>query len=328
MSHKVFNKSQAKGDFSKSLGAHERNLSLPRIAPTWPVDEVNPKYVFSNTPPLATEWVGPRKTGTISPREISIKNARFESSVTIPYRLIETDQTGNVRRFMSMLSGRMAALKARKIFELIRDGHTAAVKAYDGQNFFGTHSNNGHAVNNNPAVGQIPSLGGHTAPTRPTIEKTVEVIMDSVAYMKSFKDDQGDPSNELANEFQFVVPPNLFPAFSTALSANHLAGGQTNVLQGDGELLARVNADGESFRIRVRQEARFPNTTVQFYLFRTDWIADPPMIITQERDVMMRFKDEDSDFFFDNDAIEVGADWTGGFGPGEFAHALRGTLSS
>lgn len=107
---------------------------LDRIAMTAPSNASEEVYGWMGQFPGLREWVGERLVKNLSTHGFSIKNRKFESTVSIPREKLEDDQIGVFAPLFKEM-GRSAKIHPDTVvFELLKTGFAA--KGYDGQYFF------------------------------------------------------------------------------------------------------------------------------------------------------------------------------------------------
>jgi phage major head subunit gpT-like protein len=90
---------------------------------------------MGQTPGLR-EWIGPRVVKNLTLHDWSIKNRKFEETISVPRDDIEDDRYGVFGPFLSEMGRASAEHPDRLVFELLATGFGAP--CYDGQNFFDT----------------------------------------------------------------------------------------------------------------------------------------------------------------------------------------------
>lgn len=133
--------------------------------------------------------------------------------------------------------------------------------------------------------------------TAPSVEEAQQSILKGIAQILSFVDDQGEPMNENAKEFLVKVPINLFLTFQAAVASITTAALQQNL---NPNLIAGLKID-------VVMNPRLSAWTDSFAVFRTD-SPIKSFIAQSETEPVLKVKDENSEFAFDNDAIQLGVD--------------------
>jgi len=138
-------------------------------------------------------------------------------------------------------------------------------------------------------------------------------ILKAVQAIYGFKDDRGEPMNEMANRFLVMVPMGLWPAALKAVSLPLLGGGESNIVLNQG-----------NFGIDVAPNARL-TWTDSFAVFRSD--ENSLALIKQSRSgVTMSAKAEGSEFEHDTDRHQYGVRAERNVGYGLWQHACYVTM--
>ena len=168
---------------------------------------------------------------------------------------------------------------------------------YDGQFFFDTvHSEGDSGTQDNDiqvTIAALPTDVHGAAATAPSVGEMQQSILNGITQIAGFKDDQGEPLNELARQFVVMVPMSLFIVASKSIAVPR------------GTDLAEQNVPSD-FSVSVVPNTRL-TWTDQFAVFRSDGRVKP--FIRQEEDgINLKAKAEGSEFEFDNDAHQYGID--------------------
>jgi phage major head subunit gpT-like protein len=190
--------------------------------------------------------------------------------------------------------------------------------AYDGQYFFDTDHAEGASgsLKNALTSSEVGALNVSSA-TAPTADEMANCILGVLSYFFTYKDNQGEPINEMAKQFVVMVTPTMWGAAQAAVSSNLLntgSGGRDNPL---------LKMPGIS--IDVVPNARI-SATDKFYMFRTDGRAKP-FILQNEKPVSMSAVAEGSEHEFKNREHLYGVDAIRNVGYGMWQQAIQATLS-
>ena len=191
--------------------------------------------------------------------------------------------------------------------------------AYDGNDFFDNdHDESGSNQVNLLTTTEVPSSNVVTA-LSPTVEEAVDVLMEIVGHMYSYKDDKGDPINGDLKQFQVQVnSAPMWAAFRSAVTQAQLDSGETNRLSG-------LTADGINFRVVFNTRLTSTSDSV-VYVFATDGILRP-FILQDEVPVTTQLLGAGSDYEFDNKGHKFGLNATRNVGYGQWQHATKTTLT-
>jgi phage major head subunit gpT-like protein len=275
-----------------------------------PVEE----YVWLGMPPALREWIGGRQAKGLSDASIKIENKHFEATLEILLRDLRRDKTGQIRIRMNELAQRGQTHFASLLSTLIVNG--ASATCYDGQYYFDTdHSEGGSGSQSNSITTDISALPAsvHGSVTAPSPEEMQQAILDSISKMYTFVDDQGEPLNETASQFLVMVPVGLSKATQAALTMVRQAAAST------------FSMDGLTINSAVNPRLTVAGWTDKFVTFRTDGSVKP-LIRQEETKPQLKVKDENSEFAFDNDAIQIGVDTWRNVGYGRWQGAVLNTL--
>lgn len=278
----------------------ENNPGLPwvnGVANMFNSDQASESYPFLGQNPVMREWIGGRQAKGWSANNLTVTNKHYEATIEIALRDLRRDKTGQVQARIGEFASRQQTHWASLLSTLILAGPSTV--CYDGQYFFDTdHSEGDSGTQDNDITVDISLLPAavHGALTAPSIEEMQQSILKGIAQILSFKDDKGEPMNENAREFLVVVPIGLFLTASAAVAAITTAALQQNL---NPNQIAGL-------RINVEMNPRL-TWTDSFAVFRTDSNIKA-FICQSETDPVLKVKDENSEFAFDNDAIQLGID--------------------
>ena len=260
-------------------------------------DQASETYNWLGQSPQMREWVGGRNAKGFLENGITIQNKHFEATVSFLRKDVRRDKTGQVKVRINDLADRTNSHWNKLVSTLILNG--AAGPCYDGQYFFDTdHSEGDSGTQSNSISVDISALPTqvHGAATAPSVEEMQQAILQGIAQIISFKDDQGEPMNENASEFLVMVPTSLWLTAEAATKNAVLTSNAINLIP-----------NLEAVKIGVAMNARLNTWTDKFVIFRMDGSVKP--IIRQEEEaVQLKAKAEGSEYEFDNDAWQFGVD--------------------
>lgn len=267
------------------------------VANSFESDQAAETYPFIGQVPQMREWVGGRHAKSFNDDSVIATNVHYEATVDVPYRFLRRDKTGQIDTRLSELAQRPMAHKAKLLSDLIVTGETAT--CYDGDTFFGTaHSEGDSGTQSNDISVDISAQPAETSGTitNPSVEEMQFAIGKGIQQIVSFVDDRGEPMNENAREFLVMVPSTLQQQALTAVALpSQITASQSGL--SDMGVTIRV---ATNVRLNATWDDAFP-------IFRTDR-AIKALIFQEEVEPQMKMKWLDSDYFFDNDAVEVGVD--------------------
>lgn len=278
----------------------EQNIGAAWIDPIsnyFTSDMPTETYVWLGMSPAMRQWVGGRQAKGFRENKISIDNLHFEATLEILTRDLRRDKTGQVMVRINDLADRTVAHWASLLSSLVLNG--ASTVGYDGQNFFSTtHAEGKSGTQSNKLTQSLAAIPAqvHGSATSPSVEEMQYLILAAIAQIKSFKDDQGEPMNEGAQQFVVMVPTSLWLKAEAATKNAVLTSNAVNLIP---------NLTG--IQIGVVENARLNSWTDRFAVFRADGSVKP-LIRQEETGVVMKAKAEGSEYEFDNDAWQFGVD--------------------
>ncbi len=303
------------GEFYKRLNEDSGMEWITAISNYFTSDQDSEEYAWIGQSPVMREWVGGRHSKGFTSNGISIENKHFEATLDIPVKHLRRDKTGQIKARIGELATRTNSHWALLLSKLIINGETG--ECYDGKPFFAENHKEGKSgVQSNKidfnlmSAGINGEVGTVNAPTEAALR---EAILAGIQQIISFKDDQGEPTNENASRFVVMVPVNLWFVAKAALAVPLTTGGATNPV--------KVLADLD---IAVAANPRLNGSKI--YVFRAD--GDVKAFIRQEETkVQVKAKAEGSEYEFDNDAHQYGVDTWRNVGYGYWQHACQVTLT-
>lgn len=307
------------GTFYETL---EQNIGaswLMRLAMEFTSDQESETYKWLGMSPAMREWIGGRQPKGLRENGMTITNKTFEATMNVLVDDLRRDKTGQILLRVREMADRVAAHPMSLISTLINNGGGATNGlCYDGQYFFDTDHAEGDSgtIKNDLAAGDVAVLNVGTA-TAPTADEMANCILGVLGWFYSFKDDQGEPLNELAREFVIMTNTAMWGAAQAAVSANLLNTGSGSR---DNPLMRMPGIN-----LTVVPNARL-STTTAFYMFRTDGRAKP-FILQNEEAVSISAVAEGSEHEFKNNEHLYGVKAIRNVGYGIWQHAIRATLS-
>lgn len=303
------------GEFYRTLEQDIGAAWINALSMLFTSDQDSEEYKWLGQTPAMREWVGGRNAKGFRENGLTITNKHYESTLEVLVREMRRDKTGQVMVRIRELATRTNSHWASLLSTLIVNGESTV--CYDGQYFFDTdHSEGDSGSQSNDISVDISVLPAsvHGSTTAPSIEEMQQAIMQGVAQILSFVDDQGEPMNEGAMNFLVMVPTSLYITASKAVAMPVSPDLNTQ------ELPKEMN-------IRVVSNARLDSSwTTKFAVFRTDGSVKP-FIRQQETEVALKAKAEGSEFEFDNDAHQYGVDAWRNVGYGYWQHACLVTMT-
>lgn len=279
-------------------------------------DQASETYNFLGQSPAMREWVASRQAKGFSGQGVTIVNKHYEATIELQKKDLRRDKTSQIRARMEEFADRGTTHWASLLSTLLLNAPSTA--CYDGQYFFDTdHSEGDSGSQSNDISVDISALPAavHGVVTAPSMEEMQQAILQAIAQILSFKDNQGEPMNENARRFLVVVPTSLYLVAVAAVSTLTTAALQQNL---NPNIIAGLTVD-------VQMNPRL-TWTDSFAVFRTD-SPIRAFIRQTEQEIELKVKAEGSDFEFDNDAWQWGIDAWRGVGYGYWQRACYVTMT-
>ena len=203
--------------YNKAFAGVESNYE--KIATTVPSATAETDYKWLGQMPQMREWVGEREIQKMSAYDYTIKNKKFETTVSVPREDIEDDQYGVYTPLFSNMGEAAAKHPDVLCFGALKAGFKK--KCYDGKTFFAENHPSGE--------------GGKKAVSNLSHEKLSASSYEMArASMMSLTGDKGKSLGLVPN--LLVVSPASEKEGLLILKADQI-NGTTNVLKGTAELL-------------------------------------------------------------------------------------------
>lgn len=295
------------GEFYRRLEVAQQQNWVNQIGMLFRSDQESETYKWLGQAPAMREWVGGRQAKGFRENGITIANKKFEATLEVPVDWLRRDKTGQIMIRVDELVTRTVTHWGSLLSTLIVNAESAV--CYDGQYFFDTdHSEGDSGSQTNDITVDISAIETPDVPANPTPKQMQQMIMAGVEKILGFKDDQGEPMNELARQFLVQVPTSYFRSAAAALSNPLVGGGDTNIL---------TNLDGYQFSLAVNPRLTW---TDKLAIYRTDGSVKP-FILQEEQDVQVAAVAEGSELEFENDMHHYGVKASRNVGYGYWQHA-------
>lgn len=270
-------------------GSWVGKLSMP-----FESDQASEEYAWLGAPPAIREMIGGRQAKGLLENGLTIRNRKYEATIEILCDWLRRDKTGQVRQRIMQLVGRANTHWASLLSTLIYGG--ASATCYDGQYFFDTnHSEGSSGTQSNSLTIDISALpvAVHGSTTVPSPEEMQQCIIQAIAAILGFLDDQAEPMNEDAREFIVMAPISLWIPARNAIGM---------ALKGYGE---SSQLDLRDFNISIVGNARLSSWTANFGVFRADG-SNKPLIRQEEVPMQVSAIAEGSELEFNDDKHQYG----------------------
>lgn len=279
---------------SQSIGAGWVNA----ISNYFESDQLLETYAWLGQAPVLREWIGGRNPNQLREDSFQIRNKHYEATMDILKSDLRRDKSGQAMIRIDEMAQRDLSHWASLLSTLI--AAAPATACYDGQFFFDTdHSEGDSGTQDNDISVDISTLAVATAGTitNPSPAEMQLCIFKAIQSIVGFKDDRGEPMNENARDFLVLVPLPLWHAAMTAVATPSQVAETQTAFEG-------VRQSG--FKINVEVDPRSAWTST-FATFRTD-SAVKSFIRQEEMPSELRMKWFESEYCFDNDAVQIGID--------------------
>lgn len=273
-------------------------------------DQETESYKWLGMAPALREWVGGRNAKGFRENGISITNKEYEATIEVLVKELRRDKWGQILIRINEMADRTNAHWAKLLTTLIENGESQV--CYDGQFFFDTDHSEGDSGTQDNDLSRAIVL--NTSPTAAEMEKA---IFAAIAQILGFKDDQGEPMNEGANQFRIMVPTVFLPAALAAVKS-------PVIVDGSGSRQNTLAASG--FSVDVDANSRLTWTT-KFATFRADGNVKP-FIRQEEEEVKVDAVAEGSELEFNENKHHYGVKTSRNVGYGYWQHGCLTTFTT
>lgn len=278
-------------------------------------DKESERYAWLGQVPGMREFIGGRHAKGLTDNEITIRNKEFEATLEIAVKDMRRDKTGQIQIRINELVDRTVIHWAQLLSYLIVKGHEG--KCYDGSAFFSVGHKEGKndTAQSNLIDVDISELAAkvHGSVIAPSAEEIQGAIMLGITKILSFKDNENEPMNELAQKFMVMVPPSLFVSAQKAI-ASPVIGGDSNVVE-----------NLKTMEIIPAANVRLDSWKKDFAVFRTDGNVKP-FIRQEEVPVQFDVIAEGSELAFQHKKHHYGVYASRNVGYGYWQHACKVTM--
>lgn len=278
--------------YNKSLSTSVTNYK--KIATVVPSTTAETNYKWLGQMPQMREWIGEREIQSLAAYEYTIRNKKFEMTVSVPRDDIEDDQYGMYTPLFSNMGEAAAQHPDVLCFEALKNGF--AEKCYDGKPFFSSAHESGTNSYSNLSHKKL----------------SVESYEEARTAIMSITGDKGKSLNLVPN--LLVVSPANEKTARLILKAD-LINNTSNVYKDTAELLVATE-------LADKPDAWFLLCTNRFL---------KPIIFQKRKEIKLVSYTKDTDpKVFMNDEFIWGADGrsNAGYGFWQMAYGSDGTESS
>jgi len=273
-------------------------------------DQESETYKWLGMAPAMREWVGGRNAKGFRENGITIENKEYEATMEVLVKELRRDKWGQILIRINEMADRTNAHWAKLLSTLIINGESSV--CYDGSYFFDTTHSEGDSGTQDNDLSRAIVL--NTAPTAAEMEKA---IFAAIAQILSFKDDQGEPMNEGANQFRVMVPAVFLPSALAAVKS-------PVIVDGSGSRQNTLAASGFSVDVDVNSRLTW---TTKLATFRADGNVKP-FIRQEEEEVKLDAIAEGSELEFNENKHHYGVKSTRNVGYGYWQHGCLTTFTT
>lgn len=315
------------GMMFQAMEQTQRASWVSLIANEFTSTQATETYEGIGTVPMLREWLGGKQAHSFSKQSLTISNKDWESTLRVNVKDLRRDKTGFLQARIGELTQRAQAHDQKLLSTLIETGNaTTNGVTYDAKALFATnHSVGSSGTTNNKISVDISALptgdtiGSHGSTTAPSVGEAALVIQKGIKQLLGFKDDKGEPINEMMANVLVMVPVGLSDAFEAALSSVFLAQGMSN------PTLTQSSPSGSRITKQIAVNARL-TWTDKIAIFRTD---NPIKSLITQLEVGPMFKGlaEGSDYEFTENAHLYSVEKSGNVGYGRFDQCVEVTMT-
>jgi len=307
------------GKFYVALEQYMGQSWIDQMSMPFDSDQESETYKWLGMVPQMREWLGGRQAKGFRDNGITIINKKYESTMEVLVDWLRRDKTAQIMIRIAEQAERAGGHWGKLLSTLITNGTgSTSGYCYDGQYYFDSDHSEGDSGTqlNLLTSSQVASLDVTTA-TTPTPVEAAKAILGVIAYMLTYKDDQGEPMNAGARSFLVMTSPTLWPFLTPGVYNPLVSSGETNPIAG---IIANTD-----FSVNIVANPYLTYTT-QFAVFRTDAPAKP-FIRQEEEPISMKAVAEGSELEFNEDKHHYGIKAIRNVGYGYWQYAAHATLS-
>lgn len=292
----VTNTATLKRDFIKAFeGAPADYLAAMLFAPSGSASE---KYGWLGQAPNMREWKDERVPAGLRDWEYTIRNKRFENSLSVDVPELERDQIGAIRVRIGDLAVRAKDFPHGLLSTLRKSG--ATLLCYDGAAFFATTHSEGDSGTQSNKLSQ----------TGATIDNVKTDFVAARTAMTAFKDDRGQKPVRVALDLVVVCSPAMEFIMREVFENPTLAAGGKNIYAGQARVEVDTGLSGNAWILENRAG-----------MLRG-------FILQEELPVRLSNTDVTSDEAFMRGKVFFGTEWRGNAGYGDWRYAVSvGTIA-
>jgi hypothetical protein len=317
VSANLLNRGEIKRAFQEALASQPIVQMVDDIAAVKASDVESERYAVPFATPKFAERIGPKTADQLGSFVFDLPNKMYDAAVSILDLAKFFSQVDVWQETISALAESAALLKWELLVDQMINGNASTNLSYDGKNFYSaTHSMGDSGTQLNLLTASEVASLNVVATGAVTPEEMSDILVGLASYILRYKDDKGRAMNRNVKDFVAVVPADMFGPALSAIYANNLASGKTNVVRA-------VQAGGYSFDVVLEPE--LTTQTVGFIHAKTP--GRKPFILQEARAARIHILDESSEHYAQNGECIARSDWTGRAGRGEPLRSARFTVS-
>lgn len=274
-------------DFDLAMAqATNEALWASRISTEIPSSREVEEMAWLGQVPVMRRWIGGRKETTLNKYSLTVRNYPYEATLPVSIDDLRRDKIGVIRRRIADLGTRTVTHWNTLIGNWVTSGEAGSLAlAYDGQFLYDTdHNESGSNQTNDLTATEVPAANVATTSTL-TVTEAADIVTQTIAYMMSLTDDQGEPINQNPTEVLILATKvGHYNGLKTALGVNNLGTGSGN----NNPLLA-----WSDYTINVQYvPTRVTAADKLYFFFGSAGMGGSALIRTVEQDVTVRLEDE------------------------------------
>ena len=216
--------------FNPAFEGAMENLWFLQISTEVPSDRETEELAWVGQVAQLRRWNGGRHENPLKKYSTTITNYKYEDTMRISNDDLRRDKTGLLRTRVAQMGVRAATHWNILGGTWITNGEAGnSGLAYDGQFFFDTdHNESGSNQTNDLTATEVPAANVSTTTTLTTTE-AADIITQTIAYMQSLTDDQGEPINQGSTSVTVICTKvGHYNGLKMAIGLNNLGTGSGN----------------------------------------------------------------------------------------------------
>ncbi len=268
-------------------------------------------YPFLGAAPAVREMTGSRLKRQVPEQTYTIKNKKWENTVSIDYETRKYARLNAVQSLLGNLGSKARAYADKLISTLIQNGATAGYTCYDGQvMWYASHSDPGAAYTT--AQSNVLTYAAATGTTWTDVEMA-NAICYGISSLMGYLDGEGDPVfMDPSKPVLIECATDIYARLASLMFIPTLTGGASNPAKG----LFTVTANPWLTKV---------TTTDVFFMFNVSGVHKP--FILQYAEPVSLEDDMGGDNDFNTKDVSFGSFGYYNAGYGDWRYGLRMTAS-